>query len=400
MSSAIVLCAGFGTRLRPLTDELPKPLVPIGDRSILEHALERLCAAGFREVVINVHHLAALFERNIGHLAMPVRVVVEPDIRGTAGGVAGARRLLSSDPVLVWNGDILVDPPLDQLMAGTAPDSFCLGVAPREPGEGTIGLDDAGNVVRLRGERFGHEVRSGDYVGVLALGAAVRDSLPERGCLFGDAALPLLRAGGVIKSVVVTQPWTDAGDLSRLLRANLAWLAARGSPAFVADAAEVSAAVTLRDSVVGARRACLGAGPARALRAVSRCDREGSAARRHRCAEWSGDPRACLKSRCLICRPIRWAWLGASLGASACRYSGGRTAAWRTLLATLSSTAARSIRSPRWRVRWVRACTRCRVGLGSCLTRRAAGSSELDTAACARRRMSCCRTGCAMRPSR
>jgi mannose-1-phosphate guanylyltransferase len=260
MSSAIVLCAGFGTRLRPLTDELPKPLVPVGDRSIVEHALERLSAAGFREVVINVHHLAQLFERSIGHLAMRVRVVVEPDIRGTAGGVAGARALLHSDPVLVWNGDILVDPPLDQLVAGTAPDSFCLGVAPRRLGEGTLGLDEAGHVVRLRGERFGHEVRGGDYVGVLALGAAVRDSLPEHGCLFGDAALPLLRAGGVVTSATVTQPWTDAGDLSSLLRANLAWLVARGLEAFVADGAEVSAAATLRQSLVGAGARVLGQG--------------------------------------------------------------------------------------------------------------------------------------------
>jgi mannose-1-phosphate guanylyltransferase len=260
MASAIVLCAGFGTRLRPLTDELPKPLVPVGDRSILEHALERLFAAGFGEVVINVHHLAALFERSIAHLAMRVRVVVEPDIRGTAGGVAGARALLQSDPVLVWNGDILVDPPLDQLVAGSEPHSFCLGVAPRGLGEGTVGLDQAGNVVRLRGERFGDEARGADYIGVLALGAAVRDSLPEHGCLFGDAALPSLRKGGVIRSAVVTQPWTDAGDLGSLLRANLAWLAARGLRAFVADSAQVAAAATVRDSVVGAGARVLGQG--------------------------------------------------------------------------------------------------------------------------------------------
>ncbi|HEX3853382.1 MAG TPA: NDP-sugar synthase, partial [Polyangiaceae bacterium] len=228
MSSAIVLCAGFGTRLRPLTDELPKPLVPVGDRSILEHALDRLADAGFREVIINVHHLPALFERSIAHLAMRVRVVVEPEIRGTAGGVAGAGALLESDPVLVWNGDILVDPPLDQLVAGTAPDSFCLGVAPRELGEGTVGLDAAGHVVRLRGERFGREVRGGDYVGVLSLGGALRDSLPEHGCLFGDVALPLLRKGGLIPSAVVSEPWADAGDLKSLLRANLAWLETRG----------------------------------------------------------------------------------------------------------------------------------------------------------------------------
>src|SRR6187402_3569361 len=170
MASAIVLCAGFGTRLSPLTDELPKPLVPVGDRSILQHALDRLIRAGLAEVAINVHHLPAAFA-GIGQAQrIPLRVVVEPSIRGTAGGVAGARSWLGSAPVLVWNGDILVDPPLDQLLVGLEPHSLRLGVAPRELGTGTVGLDARGNVVRLRGERFGDEVSAGDYVGVLAMG--------------------------------------------------------------------------------------------------------------------------------------------------------------------------------------------------------------------------------------
>jgi mannose-1-phosphate guanylyltransferase len=254
MASAIVLCAGFGSRLRPLTDELPKPLVPVGDRSILEHALGSLSRAGFTEAVINVHHLAALFEQQPRRLerGLAVRVVVEAEIRGTAGGVAGSRAHLQSAPVLVWNGDILVDPPLDQLVAGTEPHSFCLGVAPRALGEGTVGLDARGNVVRLRGERFGTEVSGGDYVGVLALGGELLSALPERGCLFGDVALPLLRRGGVLRSVPVRSAWTDAGDVTHLLAANWAWLAERELGAFVGEGAQVSRAVQLRQSVVGA----------------------------------------------------------------------------------------------------------------------------------------------------
>ena len=100
VSSAIILCAGFGTRLRPLTDELPKPLVPVGDRSILEHALGSLHAAGISELVINVHHLPEQFPPVLAGLELNVRVLVEPEIRGTAGGVAGARGYLSSAPVL------------------------------------------------------------------------------------------------------------------------------------------------------------------------------------------------------------------------------------------------------------------------------------------------------------
>jgi len=265
VSSAIILCAGFGTRLRPLTDELPKPLVPVGDRSILAHALVSLHAAGISELVINVHHLAEQFERALAGFSTPVRLVVESEIRGTAGGVAGARRYLSSAPVLVWNGDILVAPPIAQLLVGSEPPSFCLGVAPRPLGEGTVGLGADGRVVRLRGERFGLELSGGDYVGVLALGAGVLASLPERGCLFGDAALPLLRAGGIVRSVAVTTPWTDAGDARSLLGANLAWLGARGLGSFQGPGAQVAPGVELRQALVGAGARVQGRG------ALERC---------------------------------------------------------------------------------------------------------------------------------
>ena len=179
-------------------------------------------------------------------------MLVEREIRGTAGGVAGARGYLSSSPVLVWNGDILVAPPIDSLLARCEPDSFCLGVAPRPLGEGTVGLDAQGRVVRLRGERFGTEVSGGDYVGVHALGAGVLAALPERGCLFSDSALPLLRAGKTVGSVLVTAPWTDAGDPASLLRANWAWLRERERGFFQAPGAEVAPGVELRQALVGA----------------------------------------------------------------------------------------------------------------------------------------------------
>src|SRR5688572_24985701 len=107
MASAIVLSAGFGTRLRPLTDELPKVLVPVGDRSLLAHIAAALREAGHSELVINTHHKSEVFVSYISNLGVKIDVIHEPEIRGTAGGVAGARPWFRCSEVLVWNGDIL-----------------------------------------------------------------------------------------------------------------------------------------------------------------------------------------------------------------------------------------------------------------------------------------------------
>ncbi|MCA9648111.1 MAG: NTP transferase domain-containing protein, partial [Myxococcales bacterium] len=151
----MVLCAGFGTRLRPLTNELPKPLVPLGDRSLLGRIAQYLNGFGVTELVINTHHLMREFNNISNELSVNVQVVPESEIRGTAGGVAGARQYLET-PALVWNGDIWCEPPVSELLASQAP--FTLLVAPRPKGQGSVGLGERSNVVRLRGECFGDEV--------------------------------------------------------------------------------------------------------------------------------------------------------------------------------------------------------------------------------------------------
>jgi len=262
----MILCAGLGTRLRPLTEELPKPLVPIGDRSILAHTAVQLAAAGFRGAVINTHHLPEAFASEISSLPLRIEAIHEPVIRGTAGGVAGARALLGPAPVLVWNGDILVQPPVDDLLAAVG-QGLCLAVAPRPVGQGTVGLGADGRVVRLRGERFGDESAGGDYVGVAALGARCLQGLPGEGCLIGDVALPLLRRGDRVWTRPVSGDWTDAGDPGSYLEANLGWLArhANHEGSWLGPGAQLESGVRLSHSVVGAGAQIRGEGP------VARC---------------------------------------------------------------------------------------------------------------------------------
>jgi len=109
---AMILAAGRGERMRPLTDAVPKPLLQVGGKPLIVWHLERLAKAGFKDIVINHAHLGAQIEAALGNGAQwglsiqysPERVALE-----TAGGIVNALHLLGSEPFLVVNGDIYTD---------------------------------------------------------------------------------------------------------------------------------------------------------------------------------------------------------------------------------------------------------------------------------------------------
>jgi mannose-1-phosphate guanylyltransferase len=118
--TAFVLGAGLGERLRPLTDQLPKPLIPVFHQPLITHAFDHLAAAGVEEFVVNTHHLPAAYEAafpEAKHGALPIRFRREVPVRlETAGGIANVRDLLNEKPFIVYNGDILTTLPLEPLL--------------------------------------------------------------------------------------------------------------------------------------------------------------------------------------------------------------------------------------------------------------------------------------------
>jgi mannose-1-phosphate guanylyltransferase len=262
----MILGAGLGTRLRPLTLELPKPLVPVGDGPALAEVAAPLSAAGIREAVINAHHLAEAFTpARLARLPLRVEVIREAEILGTAGGVANAAPLLAEGEIVVWNGDILAGVDVAALLGAHAAlgAEATLAVAPRGAGEGTVGIGEDGRVVRLRGERTGDEAVGGDFIGVQVIGARLRRVLPSAGCLVGDVYLPALRRGARIATFAAPGAWDDIGTVAAYLAANARWLARRGVGAWVGEGAEVGERVTLAGSVVGAGAVVSGEGAVR-----------------------------------------------------------------------------------------------------------------------------------------
>jgi mannose-1-phosphate guanylyltransferase len=251
---AMILAAGLGTRLRPLTFELPKPLVPVGDRPSVAHVARELARAGIDSAVLNTHHLADAFTPDmLARIPIPIQVVHEPAILGTGGGVANAAELLGDGDVVVWNADILTSLDLGAMIAAHRASGALatLAIAPRAEGEGTVGVDAAGRVARLRGKRFGDESQRGDFLGIYVLSGAFRQRLPSVGCLLGDGAMPLLDEGARIATFPAPVAWDEVGSVASYLAANASWLAREGRASFVHPSARVAAGVDVTGSVVG-----------------------------------------------------------------------------------------------------------------------------------------------------
>jgi mannose-1-phosphate guanylyltransferase len=257
----MILAAGLGTRLRPLTNELPKPLLPLGDRPVLAHVVAALQRAGLEGAVVNSHHLPELLSAFTATCPFILHTVHEPEIRGTAGGVAGARPFLGEGPLIVSNADLVSEPPVTALLEGARRSGFAMALAARPRGEGRVGLGADGRVVRLRDRSFGEEACGADYLSVAGLAADVVRALPERGCLVADVALPRLARGEPIEGVLVEGPWLSIGDgLGDYLEANQRWLAGAGRASFVAASARVGEGVALERSIVGEAAEVSGSG--------------------------------------------------------------------------------------------------------------------------------------------
>jgi mannose-1-phosphate guanylyltransferase len=258
----MVLAAGLGTRLRPLTDMCAKALLPVGDRPALAHVLDSLRAAGIERIVVNAHHRAHDVQTFAREKAKTVAVSMEGDLLGTAGGVSHAAALLGEGDVLVWNADVVARADLRALVAfhATAEAEATLVVQPLAPGKGPVGVDGRGRIVRLRRERLGEELYGGEFVGISIIGAALRARFPGRGCLVGDVLLPALKSGSTLRAFGHDGPWCDIGTPARYLAANMAWLDARGLPHWTGDRAEVDPGVSLDRVVVGEASIASGVG--------------------------------------------------------------------------------------------------------------------------------------------
>ncbi len=210
--AAMILAAGRGERMRPLTDRLPKPLLEVRGQTLIERHVERLVRAGIERLVINLAWLGSMIQDRLGdgsrYGARIAYSVEEPRALETAGGIFRALALLGERPFAVVNGDVFTDYPFERLRLGAAHDAHLVLVAnpPQHP-RGDFGL--------AAGLAVAESARLHTFSGIAAYRAAF-----FAGCTDGVFPLkPLLlrsMAAGRCSAELYAGSWEDVGTPQRL----------------------------------------------------------------------------------------------------------------------------------------------------------------------------------------
>jgi mannose-1-phosphate guanylyltransferase len=225
---AFLLAAGVGSRLRPITGTVPKCLVPVGGRPLLDHWLDALARAGVDEVTVNVHHLARSVSDHVSARVGPphVRLTYEPELLGSAGTLVDNRRWVDREQTfLVCNADNLTDFDVQSLVAfhqGHDAIATLTAFHTDQPSRaGILEVDDDGWMVGFE-EKPSHPVSTLANAGVYAFDPAVLDDAPARRPLdIGYDLIP--RLVGRARVLPVTGYFRDIGTVGAYRRALEEW---------------------------------------------------------------------------------------------------------------------------------------------------------------------------------
>ena len=275
MTRALILAAGFGTRLGPLSDERPKPLLPVCDIPLIRYAVALLRGHGVGEIAVNLHHRGDLIRAELGD---GFHYSDEPTILGTGGGIVKLADWLTRggrDSFLVVNGKIVTDIDLGAVLrrhdATGAAATMVLREVPDAEKWGAVEVDDAGRVVRILGQGSApHDdgAHACMFTGVHVLSPRLLARLPSSGesDSIRQAYIPALLAGERIEGVRHAGYWHEHSTPQRYLQGN--WNLLSGSVTLthppgplvrVAPSATVARGAVLGPHVVIGARSVVGA---------------------------------------------------------------------------------------------------------------------------------------------
>ena len=207
---AIILAAGRGARLAPLTDTTPKPLLPIKGQPLIVRQLQQLRAANITHVVINLYYLGGLIERALGNgekFGMQIAYSHEQSLLETGGGIKNALPLLEEEEFIVCNGDIYTDFDFSSLPDALAPnDTAHLVLTPTPNTRARGDFEYSQGRVTQRGDDF-------VYCGISIFSQRIFANSPEGAFSSRDLMFEAIEQGQLSAQVHMGQ-WTDIGTLS------------------------------------------------------------------------------------------------------------------------------------------------------------------------------------------
>lgn len=233
---AFILSAGFGTRLKPITEKIPKPLLPILGKPLLERIIRNLYKTGIFEIAINVHHLAEKIT-NFLEKALPIenfKIFYEKEILGTGGGLKNAEAFLKKAPFLVHNGDIFTDFELN-LLIKTHLEKRPLAtlVVLDNPVENRLFLDDEGYLIGVDGylEPKGYSKKVG-FAGIALYEPEFLNFLNKGFSSVVPSWIEAIKAGHLIKTLPLSGFWFDCGSPEGYFKTIKTFLKKLGESAF------------------------------------------------------------------------------------------------------------------------------------------------------------------------
>jgi mannose-1-phosphate guanylyltransferase len=217
---AMVLAAGLGTRLRPLTYEITKPMVPVLDRPVMEHIVELLAEHGFAEVIANLHYFPDSIREHFGDR---LSYRFEEELLGTAGGVRACAEFFGEEPFLVISGDALTDIDLTALVARHRDSGGVATLAVKQVADtreyGVVLHDRNGRVTGFQEKPSPEEALSNlGNCGIYVFDPAIFEYFPKRPFVdWATDVFPVLLEHDVPFHIhEVRQYWNDVGSLSEL----------------------------------------------------------------------------------------------------------------------------------------------------------------------------------------
>lgn len=223
-SKAMILAAGLGERLRPLTLTTPKPLIPVSTHLLIEYNIYLLKKFGVKEIMINLHHLADKIEGALGNgkaYGLKFQYNFEPEILGTGGGIKDVENFFEGKPFIVMNGDVLLDADLAKLwqkhQETKALATLAISPVERKDVKRLVYLGEDHRVLAISETPPLHAETSGVFTGLQIIEAPVLAELPagEKSCIVQNAYVPLLEKGARISGLVYDAYFRDLGTPER-----------------------------------------------------------------------------------------------------------------------------------------------------------------------------------------